>query len=310
MTSTSPAPSSMTAPQRTDQLSERQGPDQGLDAAGKRSEEKKTPDNSHMGSMTRFMSPLTASVVVAGRPTSRPIPANARAPSMSTPTTRARLPRIGMWNIKLPEQQEHGQVGEDESQARPQNGQQEIAPGHRRGHEPLEQLGDPEVDQQEADSPEPAPHRVEPDQAGDQEVDVARAGLRDVARPRSASGSVRPAARWRTSSISRAGRRLRSRRIVAIRRRTRPERFDDQRRLARLQPRLASSSDASWTSIGGHVQSRRPRLFRAFERRVVGLDRGLDLGRPRLLDQVDSMGAGGRFWNANPSAIARSVGKP
>ncbi len=56
---------------------------------------------------------------------------------------------------------------------RPQEGEQEIAPGHGRGDEPLEQLGDPEVDQQEADAPEPASHGVQTDQARDQEVDIA-----------------------------------------------------------------------------------------------------------------------------------------
>ena len=63
------------------------------------------------------------------------------------------------------QQEQHGQVGDQEGQPGPEKGQQEIAPGHGRGDEPLEQLGDPEVDQQEADAPEPAPHGVEPDQA-------------------------------------------------------------------------------------------------------------------------------------------------
>ncbi len=68
----------------------------GWAASGNRSDEKKTPENSHIGSMTRFMSPLTVSVVVARQATRRPIPANARAPTRSIAITRARLPRIGM----------------------------------------------------------------------------------------------------------------------------------------------------------------------------------------------------------------------
>ena len=119
------------------------------------------------------MSPLTVSVVVARQATSRPIPAKASAPSTSITMTSARLPRIGMWNIKVPSKQEHGQVGDEERQPGAEQRQQEVAPGHGRGHEPLEQLGDAEVHQQEADAPEPAAHGVEPDQAGDQEVDIA-----------------------------------------------------------------------------------------------------------------------------------------
>ena len=122
--------------------------------------------------MTRFISPLTASVVVVRQATSRPIPAKARAPTTSTRMTSAEAAPDRHVEHQGAQQQEHGQVGDHEGEPRPQEGQQEIAPGHRRGHEPLEQLADPEVHQQEADAPEPAPHGVEPDQAGDQEVDV------------------------------------------------------------------------------------------------------------------------------------------
>ena len=74
----------------------------GWAASGNRSDEKKTPEKSHIGSMTRFISPLTVSVVVARQATSRPMPAKARAPTMSIRMTSARLPRIGMWNISVP----------------------------------------------------------------------------------------------------------------------------------------------------------------------------------------------------------------
>lgn len=48
--------------------------------AGNRSAEKKTPENIHIGNITRFIRPLTVSVVCARDPTSRPIPAKASAP--------------------------------------------------------------------------------------------------------------------------------------------------------------------------------------------------------------------------------------
>ena len=77
-----------------------------------------------------------------------------------------------MWNMSVPSRSSTDRSGMQEGEPGAQEGEQEVAPGHRRGHEPLEQLGDAEVDQQKADAPEPAPHGVEPDQAGDQEVDV------------------------------------------------------------------------------------------------------------------------------------------
>ena len=70
--------------------------------SGNRSDEKKTPEKSHCGSMTRFISPLTASVVVVRQATSRPMPAKARAPTTSTRMTSPRFPRIGIWNTRVP----------------------------------------------------------------------------------------------------------------------------------------------------------------------------------------------------------------
>ena len=145
----------------------------GWAASGNRSDEKKTPEKSHIGSMTRFISPLTVSVVRARQATSRPIPANASAPSMSISDDQGQAAADRHLEHERSQQEEHGQVGDHEREPGPQKGEQEIAPGHGRGHEPLEQLGDAEVDEQEADAPEPAPHGVQPDQARDQEVDVA-----------------------------------------------------------------------------------------------------------------------------------------
>ena len=71
------------------------------------------------------------------------------------------------------EQEQHSHVGDQEGQAGPEQGQQEVAPGHGGGHEALQKLGDAEVHQQEADAPESPPHRVQSDEAGDQEVNVA-----------------------------------------------------------------------------------------------------------------------------------------
>ena len=102
---------------RADELGQREGLDEGLGALPKCSVEKKTPENRYIGSMTRFMSPLTVSVVVARLATSRPIPAKARAPTTSTRKTRSRLPRIGMRKASDSQQQQDGHVGDQEGQA-------------------------------------------------------------------------------------------------------------------------------------------------------------------------------------------------
>ena len=52
--------------------------------------------------MTRFIRPLTVSVLWARLAINRPIPQNARAPTTSTSATSQRLPWIGMWKTNTP----------------------------------------------------------------------------------------------------------------------------------------------------------------------------------------------------------------
>ncbi len=52
----------------------------GWTAAGNRSEVKKMPESIHIGSMTRFIRPETASTVLARLATKRPIPENIVVP--------------------------------------------------------------------------------------------------------------------------------------------------------------------------------------------------------------------------------------
>ena len=145
----------------------------GWTASGNRSAEKKRPEKIHIGSMTRFIRPLTVSVVWARLAISRPIPANARAPTISTSADQPEAPPDRHPEDEHAQREQDRDVGDQEGQPGQEDRQQEVAPGHRRGGEPLEELADPEVDQQEPDAPEPAAHRVLADQAGDQEVDVA-----------------------------------------------------------------------------------------------------------------------------------------
>ena len=84
----------------------------GWAASGNRSEEKKTPEKSHIGSMTRFISPLTVSVVLARQATSRPIPANARAPSTSITIDQRQAAADRHVEHERAQQEQHGQVGD------------------------------------------------------------------------------------------------------------------------------------------------------------------------------------------------------
>ena len=129
---------------------------------------KKTPESRYIGSMTRFISPLTVSVVVARLATSRPIPAKARAPMTST-RKKQQVAADRHVEDERSQEQQHRDVGDQEGQARGQDGAQEVAPGHGRGDEALEQLADPQIHQEEADAPEAAAHGVEADQPRDQE---------------------------------------------------------------------------------------------------------------------------------------------
>ena len=56
------------------------------------SDEKKMPDSIHIGSMTRFIRPETASRVLARLATSSPRPENVTAPNTINSSTAARLP--------------------------------------------------------------------------------------------------------------------------------------------------------------------------------------------------------------------------
>ena len=87
--------------------------------------------------------------------------------------TSARLPRIGIWNMSVPSKSSTVKSGMTKVNRAPSRASRKSRRGIGVATNRLSKLGDPEVDQQEADTPEPAPHRVEPDQARDQEVDVA-----------------------------------------------------------------------------------------------------------------------------------------
>src|SRR5438045_4519864 len=75
----------------------------GCIASGNRAYEKNVPDSIHIGSITRFMSPETASMVRARLATSMPSPLNDRAPSTVMNVRAPTEPRTPTSNIRSEE---------------------------------------------------------------------------------------------------------------------------------------------------------------------------------------------------------------
>ena len=163
----------------------------GCIAAGKRSEEKKRPPKIHIGSITRFIRPLTVSVVWARAGDQEPDPREGQSPDDLDQEDQPEAPHDRHPEDEDPHPQQDPDIRDEERQPRHEDREQEVAAGHRGRGEPLEQLADPEIDDQEPDPPEPPAHRVLADQAGDEEVDVAAPWL-GLAVVDGATGSLRP----------------------------------------------------------------------------------------------------------------------
>ena len=67
----------------------------GCIASGNRDEEKKTPEQIHIGTITTFIRPETPSTVLGRLATSSPSPAKVAAPSSTTSATAVNEPRTG-----------------------------------------------------------------------------------------------------------------------------------------------------------------------------------------------------------------------
>ena len=176
-----PGPLEEHAAQGTDQLGERQGLDEGLggrgEPVGREEDAREEPHRQH----DQVHQPADRlGCTRHGRRPSRPIPANASAPTMSIPITRARLPRIGMWNMRVPRRSRTARSGITKVSRAPRSASKKSRRGMGVATNRLSSLAIRKLTSKEADAPEPAPHGVEPDQARDQEVDVARARLADV----------------------------------------------------------------------------------------------------------------------------------
>ena len=86
-------------------------------------------------------------------------------------------PATRMWKTKMPNARSNPSSGIISTRRLRHQRQQEIAAAHGRGHVALEQLALAIVDESESHAPHAGVHQVHAEQARNQKVDVARAGL-------------------------------------------------------------------------------------------------------------------------------------
>ena len=168
----------------------------GCTASGNRSDEKKMPEKIHIGTITRFIRPETASIVFARLATSRPMPGEHHRPQQD----QKQRPPAGCRGS--PRRTRTARTPAGSSTSGTMNSIRLImmpprksALLHRRGEEPLEQLAHAHVDGHEADAPQAAAHEAHAQQARHQKVDVPPARLVDFDRRFTSATSLRPAAR-------------------------------------------------------------------------------------------------------------------
>ena len=155
----------------------------GCTACGKRSTEKKTPEATNIGRVTRFMRPLTVSIFRARQPTARPRPAKHIEPRRATAITAASEPRTGTPRASAAKPRKNADFDEGGHGAHRHLGGHEVGRAHGRREQALQQLLDPHVHEGVAHAPHPRAHEVHADEAGHEEVHVAppRLADRDVA---------------------------------------------------------------------------------------------------------------------------------
>ena len=152
--------------------------------AGKRSVEKKMPEKIHIGTIARFMRPDTPSMVRGRAATSSPRPLKARAPrSDNRREEKQRASKRHAEREAREEQQGSGFRNQEDQPRRELRAKQMAVPDGRRD-QPLQQVAVSRDHQREADAPHAGAHQVHPEQAWDEEVDVAgtRLGHRRASR--------------------------------------------------------------------------------------------------------------------------------
>ena len=97
-----PAPSRMEARRASFRAVRGRARTNGWMTAGKRSEEKKIPENTNIGSITRFMRPETVSIFEVRLATRRPMPEKENPPSSASSAIDPIEPCTTMWKTSRP----------------------------------------------------------------------------------------------------------------------------------------------------------------------------------------------------------------
>ena len=121
------------------------------------------------------------SIVFARDATNRPTPANVIEPYESNQYDTAVTARDGHAEQQFCRDQQEEHLGDEEHDPAAHQRDQKMAPPHRSGHHPFQHVLHPQVHGVKPDTPHPGAHQIHPDQAGDQEVDVA--GTRRIGSP-------------------------------------------------------------------------------------------------------------------------------
>ena len=123
------------------------------------------------------MRPLAVCVFCARDAVSSPSPAKVSAPSRRAREQERERAAHADVERQPREADEQRQLAEQEQAAHGAERDQKVALPHRRGQQALDELARAHLDDHVADAPHARGHEVEPEQAGHEEVDVARARL-------------------------------------------------------------------------------------------------------------------------------------
>ena len=147
--------------------------------SGNRSAEKNIPEPIHIGSITALIRPEMVSIVRARLATEQADAREVQRAQHDQQPDRQVAPLADDAEDQPGEDQEDEPSVTREHQPADEQGGQEVAAFHGRGHVTLEQLADPHLDDPEAHAPQAAAHQAHPQQPGHEEIDVASARLVD-----------------------------------------------------------------------------------------------------------------------------------
>ena len=149
----------------------------GCTKSGNRWAEKKTPETIHIGIITVFISPDAASMVRARDAINNPSALNDSEPSTHSSARPAQRAAHGHAEHQRAETQHHAHFHHQQQQPRKHERQQVVMPRHGRGHQALHEVLAAGIHDGESHAPDGAAHQIHPQQAGDQEIDIARPRL-------------------------------------------------------------------------------------------------------------------------------------